>query len=317
MALPPISNKGYKLGHWYIDPKYANFKKELLSNIICRLPSSSWNILRGKARILIKTYMVRQMKCPRKDSAKYFDMEYNQSISVDHLVAMMIYCNFDELQRKFTETFRHTSKNESINELKERHQNYCHLGRLLREIVECFGMDFRGFFSVKQKVKNINLYHGVNDEFTFSSLNAFIAGPLSTTTDYYVAMRFCSQNDEGLGMILNLDMHRHNWMMKINEGDEAMFKLSCIDCRIVSDYVSEQEVFCIGGLCRFTFNTIIKASTGNNYCRYIKGLKQMTYFMGNGDIFVDQINNVASSLQEQQMVFRLLSHELHRYYPNH
>eukprot|EP01084_Bolivina_argentea_P076712 139063_1 len=303
-----ISNKDYKLGDWYVDQKYHDFKHELLSNAICTISFSSFNELVETARDHIKTGKVRKMKCARTDSAKYYELEYNQPMSINHLLAMMVHCNLDELQHKFAETFRYKNKNESDNEMKQRHQNYYHLGRSLREMVECYGMN--GFDWTSQ---NINLYHGVNDDFTFSSLNAWIAGPLSTTISYSVAVNF----SQSKGMILNINMYQMDWVMRYNESTEAWQRLSCIDCKFISDYVGEQEIFCIGGLNKFTFNTIIKAPTGHDYCAYIKGLKQMTYCMSNGDFAHDQNDDIASTSDEQQMVFRLLSHELNRYYPNH
>eukprot|EP01084_Bolivina_argentea_P193223 331523_1 len=314
----PPANPGYVLRDWYIDPKYKNFKQELLTNSICTLPLSAWHNLMMKANDHIQTDITRhEMCCVRKESALYYEMHYAQPMSIHHLIAMMVYCNFDILQQKFTETFRYQSKNESDTELKERHRNYHHLGRLLREFAECYGVCTVGL------LKNINLYHGLNGHFSFSSLIAYIAGPLSTTTEYSVAVSFSNQNCQG--MILSINMNKMDWKIKYNEGPEAFSRISCIDCRLLSDYVSEQEIFFIGGLNKFTFNTVIEASTGTNYSKYVNGLNQMTYCMSNGDgiakYCVDPTvlyePNVAKSKEERQMVFRLLSHELYRHFPNH
>eukprot|EP00483_Globobulimina_turgida_P001445 UN01447 len=68
------------------------------------------------------------------------------------------------------------------------------------------------------------------------------------------------------------------------------------------------------------------AQSGINYVKYVKGLKQMTYsmidiydydMMPNSTMVHSENGNLLSGRadSEEQMVWRLLSHELHRYYP--
>eukprot|EP01084_Bolivina_argentea_P281294 481254_1 len=115
-------------------------------------------------------------------------MYYGQPIHISHLIAIMVYCNYDTLQQKFSETFRRLNAQETNEELKKKHSNYHYLARYLRECVECFGMQYK-----KETEENyMNVYHGVCKQFMFSSVYAFIKGPLSTTTDYAVAVNFCA-----------------------------------------------------------------------------------------------------------------------------
>eukprot|EP01084_Bolivina_argentea_P173736 300953_1 len=304
---PPEANPQYRLKDWYIPPKYKCFKEELLYNAICKLSSYQWDSILLKAYDLKNTDYFRKMKCLRKDTAKCYDLEYHQPLSINQLVAIMIYCNFDVLQFKFTETFRRID-NENDCALKQRHRNYYHLGRLLRELVECFGMKW-GHTKIADSVE---LYHGVNEHFTFSSLNAFIKCPFSTTADYYVALNFAANG----GMILHLDMQLIEWKYE-PYSLESWFNLvtNCFDCSFVSDFPNEQEIFFIGGLCKFTFNAIISVSKCINYVKYIKGMKQMTALMTNGDQF-EMVPNPETE-EEKQMIFRLFSHELWTHYPNH
>eukprot|EP01084_Bolivina_argentea_P137263 241747_1 len=253
LGSPPDANPGYKLMDWYICAKYHSFKEELSLNQICCISLSEWNNLLQKAQCHMETNLVRGIKCPRTRSAQFYDMQPDEKISAKHLMSMMIYCNFTELQCKFSETFRHKDKNETDVEMKQRHRNFFYLGKLLRECVECFGTKWKGTDNI-----NISLYHGVSQQFSFSSLNAFIKGPLSTTTDFAVACNFCQNK----GMILNINMDVFEWRYKYNEGDDAILRLNCFECNWVSDYVNEQEILFIGGLCKFIFNTIIVAPTG-------------------------------------------------------
>eukprot|EP01084_Bolivina_argentea_P194381 333510_1 len=165
-GVPQDANANYKLKDWYITAKYKDFKKEMLFNKISVLCLSEWNNLLQKANDHMVTNKVRKIKCPRTTSAKCYDMKPGQKITSNHLISMMIYCNQNTLQRKLTETYRYKNKNESDDELKERHRNFYFLGRFLRECVECFGTEWTS----SNQDGNINLYHGIYQNFTFSSL---------------------------------------------------------------------------------------------------------------------------------------------------
>eukprot|EP01083_Nonionella_stella_P147675 466358_1 len=305
-AASPDANYGYQLKDWYIVAKHGSFKEELTKNKLCRIDSSIWDRLHLLALAHVNTDKCRTIGyCSRDVTACCYDMIYGQLIRTDHLVAMMLYCNFDQLQQTFSTTFRYCDENESDISLKKRHSNYYYLAKNLRELVECFGMKW------SLELESIRLYHGINGNFTFSTLDAFIKGPLSTTTSFMIAAQFCD-ND---GMILDVSIDPLEWVHKINETDEAFQRLNCMDCMWLSDYPVESELFFIGGLSKFTIDTIIE-SPGTNHCKYIHGLKQMTYFMSNGDQVWDY-DNIPSSREQKQFVFRLLSHELSRYFPAH
>ena len=85
-------------------------------------------------------------------------------------MALLFYCNYDNLQTRFSETFRileqdHddakqeaiNSKNTTINPwvlVKRRNGQFAHWTRLLREAVELYGTAMRAY-------PNIKLYHGM------------------------------------------------------------------------------------------------------------------------------------------------------------
>eukprot|EP01084_Bolivina_argentea_P227983 385131_1 len=124
------------LKDWYVEGKYKNLEQELLSNGINH---SQLQQLLQKASKHIKTNYFRQMYCPRTNSAENYAMYNGQLISRKHLIGVMVYCNYDIFQHKFSATYRKIDKKETDSDLKKRHSNYYHVGRLLREIVECFG----------------------------------------------------------------------------------------------------------------------------------------------------------------------------------
>eukprot|EP01084_Bolivina_argentea_P224274 379292_1 len=303
------ANHGYTLKDWYVYNKYETFKIELTSNKLCFIEMTQWNLLYKKAKDYSQTEFVSTIYCARDATAKYYEMKYKDNIGLHHLIAILIYCNYDTLQTVFSKTYRLQNTNHSLKKLKKRHENYFHLGRALRECVECFGMKWTYDHS------DINLYHGLSKRFVFSSLNANISGPFSTTSEFGVAVNFSNNQ----GMILNVNVFtgtwRYQWIVSPSLETDSLETLCCFDCSWISDYPNEKEIFFLGGLNKFEFITIIEVPTGKNYWRYITGLRQMTYFMTTGGIDCEWF--MATSSFEEQMVFRLLAHAIYQCDPNH
>eukprot|EP01084_Bolivina_argentea_P292598 503041_1 len=297
---------------------------EILLNTVCGLNQTQWIQTVKKAAVHRNTDYAHALKCVRGKSAEYYDMNPGQKIALKHLIALLIYCNYDVLQFKFTETYRKLSSQETIDSMKKRHTNYFFIGKLLRECVECFGMKRPTEMNLRNMMTwgkdHINVYHGVSKQFQFSSTFPYIKCPLSTTTDYCVAANFCMNK----GMILGLNIRNQEWAISYNDAEHdsaknslrPMQRLSCFDMQWISDYTNEQEIFCIGGMRQFRFDTIITASKCINYKMYIRGLNQMTNNMSRGDCWYQAMNYPKTS-DEKQMVFRLISHELWRNNPNH
>eukprot|EP01084_Bolivina_argentea_P306170 529013_1 len=112
------ANDGSQLKDWYITKKYMSFKEELLLNKICTISISNWLHLKLKAQAHENTNLVRRMECPRRDTAKLYDMLRHQRFSIHHLISIMVYCNYDKLQREFTMSFRHKNETETDQEMK-------------------------------------------------------------------------------------------------------------------------------------------------------------------------------------------------------
>eukprot|EP01084_Bolivina_argentea_P021955 40791_1 len=305
---PPIANAGSTVADWYVKKKYANFKEELLKNALVPIAMQQWANLCEKAVIHMKTDKVKKMKCPRTISATYYDMHFGEQITAEHIVSMMIYCNYDLLQKRFSETFR-KNKSETDEELKQRHRNYYFLGKLLRECVECFGTvrPIRKRKNNEPLMDIIVVFQGINQEFVYPSMSACIKGPFSTTTDYGVAVNFCAPQ----GMIVQMDIDLQQW--KLEKHNEMKMKsqvhyYNFMDMSWISDFSNEKEIFFIGGLVEMPLNSIVRVQTAVNYYPFIDGLKRMTSCMKTSES-CSQMDQPRTALQKQ-MVFRLLSHEL-------
>eukprot|EP01084_Bolivina_argentea_P127011 224720_1 len=173
------------------------------------------------------------------------------------------------------------------------------LSRRLRECVECFGM--KG--PLKRDELALNVYHGLDKTFTFSSMFAYIKGPFSTTISYAVATNFGRT-----GMVLQFKLNGKWIQHEGNEHQNSTFY--GFDCSWLSDYPEEAEIFNIGGLHPFMFENIIESMSGKEHKIFIKSIKQMSYHMGSD--WATFVDNKATNKFEKQLTFRLLSHEIWR-----
>eukprot|EP01084_Bolivina_argentea_P039135 72347_1 len=303
----------------YVTNKYKNLKQELTQNELCHLGQHQWMHLMQKAQIHIQTNFLKTFYCVRNKTAKCYDMYYRELISVGHLIVMMVYCNFDTLQRIFSETFRKLNKNETDDDLKKRHGHYYFLARLLRECVECFGTRYRSDYSDNDHT--IRIYCGLDKRFHFKSINPYLNSPFSTTTEYAVAVQFADNK----GMLLQLGINAKAWRIAPFELCDAEERLSFFNMQQISDFSGEAEIFCMGGLNQLNFQSITEASGVKDYEFDVAGLNMLLQNLNSSDSALDDTTVWTPTMHSkkykmniiQQMAFRLLSHELHKYMPNH
>eukprot|EP01084_Bolivina_argentea_P252919 424694_1 len=153
-----------------------------------------------------------------------YDIKYGTLLSLSHVIAILFYCNYSQLCCSFSETFRRLNNYESDILLIKRHCNFHHFGKLLREIVEVFGINFHELQADK------TFYHGINIEMYFKSFYAKICGPMSTTIDIEIAGPIFAGND---GIVITL---------KNNSALTFYF-----NCEQFSQHLNEKERLFIGG----------------------------------------------------------------------
>ena len=170
---------------------------------------------------------------------------YVVEMKLEHLLVIMIYCNYDKLQYEFKKTYR-------INDNGKSHRNYYHLGKYLSTAVNSFGIDIKvvGTF-----------YHGINRKiylphYGSTGLSHWIAmyGPLSTTSSFNVALNFATSN----GVILKLSPCKFTYIFQC-----------CYDCAWLSDFPIEEYLLAQrpAGL---TVTNIIESATGIEYVQILK-----------------------------------------------
>ena len=246
--------------NWLIQKKYIDFKKELLSNDLYTLSLKQWEYLYEKASDHFGMKRSKKIR-PHKYWAELYELPresaHSFSITKSHLIAILLYCNYDILQREFAKTHykqivdNETNENETNEELKLRHSNFYHFGRLLRELIECFGKKIYN--------KNIVFYHGITDDMMFIETTMYFHCPLSTTTSIEVAIAYSNNND-------------NDYLLELMDDDTVLGMARYFDCCWLSDFGNECEKFFIGGYKPLKIHTVLDAVLGRNYINYLKAL---------------------------------------------
>ena len=100
-------------------------------------------------------------------------------------------------------------------------------------------------------------YHGINRELMFTSTLHKFCGPISTTSEYTIALMFTNNN----GILVQLE-----------DGTLLSRNKDCVyfDCEWLSDFGYEKEKFFIGGKIPLKIVSIFHVKLNENYKTYIE-----------------------------------------------
>ena len=188
-------NPGYKLSEWYVEPKFANLKEEALQNEVAPFSLREYLLTLNKAKMKLDEW--RSSKNERLCNhdhrrTRFHSMWYEtyeiadgSLVGVDHIVALLFYCNFTKQSYEFSRTYRRTSQFESDRSLKRRHSSLAKWGKKLRELVECWGHTM----AIPDRKDIKEFYHGISSSMLFDSTNIRLCGPVSTTLGMQVLFK--------------------------------------------------------------------------------------------------------------------------------
>ena len=109
------------------------------------------------------------------------DIEEGSAPSLEHIVALLIYTDFNYHQREFKKQCRKMSADESLQDLVNKNSEIYHWSKLIKEL--CI---FYGEIMEEEDV----LYTGIGEYLMFDSLCTRFECPISTSTRLEVARRF-------------------------------------------------------------------------------------------------------------------------------
>ena len=146
---------GYNVNDLYVERKYATFKEEICNYKYITITDYNDTIL-PKVQEYFDTDCCRQMCCEVEDISKSdgfggahafyasfvplrYGIDWNDRISFDHIMSVVLYTDFTEHCRDFSSTFRGCGDYETFSSIKARNAAYWWMSRRLRETVQIFG----------------------------------------------------------------------------------------------------------------------------------------------------------------------------------
>jgi len=260
-----INKVGEKLWYWkfyaskrlFILKKYAHLKEELLH---CALPLTEYQVLTKKCETLQSSTECKMMQAMDGNVGhfKYYNVSKGDALSTDHVMALLVYCNFDVLCNAFIATFdcklpsAEAMTVSELNAFKQKHREYANWARLMREICECFGKQ------MDAQSNNLSLYHGVTSQRLLFAENVRFCQPTSCTSKLSVSLQYGSAKDDGL--ILEIEPNEN-----VNDG---MFYFAKEQVQIFSDFPDEMESILIGGHQSVKIKSILNMDACQNYKIY-------------------------------------------------
>eukprot|EP01083_Nonionella_stella_P027904 76845_1 len=251
-------NSGYKLKDWFITKKYANLKEELTQNRTKPFDMDTYDGIIDTASLKLTAYQnnptVQRLTCRTDWFRETYGIEEGTEIGLKHIVAVLCYTNYSKHCYEFSRSFRRISPNESDESLKQRHGEFYHWARALRECVECFGVCMAdssiSFF-----------YHGISRSMLLDSTSIKLYGPVSTTSQYTVAVSRFAEN----GIVLQIPKSKQT--------------MRYWPCSYWSCYSDEYEYLFIGGLEHFELSTIRDIPNEQRYDSLIRAMNVFHYMV--------------------------------------
>ena len=118
----------------YVGCKYENLKKELVDDVTKKFDINKWNALIAHAAAQSEKDYCKNLKAKK---TKYgWNTAPNKSISVARIVAIELYCNYDDLQLRLCETYRKDVLD--TKKQRQKHSSFAHWAKLLRSTGICF-----------------------------------------------------------------------------------------------------------------------------------------------------------------------------------
>eukprot|EP01084_Bolivina_argentea_P011790 22068_1 len=121
----------WKCHELYVSSKYQTLKDELLLNQVCTIEMFQWELVLQKTKYHLKTEHFKSLYADTQnyisdathfaDHPVHFGYREGESIGINHLICLQVYCNYDTLQSKFSETYRRNNDGETLTSIIQRH----------------------------------------------------------------------------------------------------------------------------------------------------------------------------------------------------
>eukprot|EP01083_Nonionella_stella_P189385 700206_1 len=249
-------NEVVRPGAIKVHPAFMSLKEELTSNSICRLTMEQYDHEFRKARTLFES-IYRKTRYPL--------------LSLEQVLSLVIWCNHDEFQYKFSQGFREHSM----------HSQFYHFGMNLKRAVHEHGTRVMDG-SIKR------FYRGLNKSLVFPETTIHINGPFSTTSSWAVAVGFA---DGGIVMEFRDEL-----------GFNKYFPL-----RWLSDWPTENEYLFIDHEYPLTVSDIVTAGSATGYKVILNAISLFKKLITHQPIAIEDMDEIKRAGIIQAMCTYMIS----------
>eukprot|EP01084_Bolivina_argentea_P221203 374706_1 len=293
-------------------PFYSSLKQEILESGYVSI--SNWtNKIVFKSKLHQETDKVKKMKycwiVPYNMKPRH-GIDVGTVISQQHLIAIILYCDWSDLCTEFSGTFRSKYKLEPVKLVMKRNSVFFHFSKLLIEAVNDFGMfGFGGWTEEDAKSDGLRVceweyehgpfFCGITRILNVPSFAMKFCAPCSTSKHVEVAINFAKRD----GMLLELN----------NDGLGGMLT-KFFDCSWISRYPDENERLFVH--CHRDFglrmHTIRIIETANNYELYVHALYLFDIMVTSGQLEskYDVRNVMTVNSTDVKILNKLISNKL-------
>eukprot|EP01084_Bolivina_argentea_P221017 374455_1 len=242
---------GYQPCQLVVEKTYDNLKQEIMDNKIRTLTHRQFKITIHKRDEIRCGSHVKKLIAANRDNELHYGVSGN--ISNEHLLSVLLYCDWTQLAAAFSNTFRKSKFFKPIIVVKKQNSEYWNWSKLLRESVEYYGLNRNGDEEKNTHVDRLEgpFLCGLSSVKVISAFNIRLCGPTSTSTKIEVAQLFSGYK----GIILQFN----------NVGDHMSGEVRAFDCSWISNYNAEREMLFIGGHHRMRLESVRFQETGQNF----------------------------------------------------
>eukprot|EP01084_Bolivina_argentea_P157503 274462_1 len=281
-----------------VKAKHLSFKEEILHNSAVRLSMAQWLISLNKSTRYSTTSKVKTMKCVFDFCGYGFNI--GDKITKQHLLSIILYCDWDELQKEFSSTFRRTDTYEPLSSVIQRNSEYAIWSRLVRETVEIFGIDVDYSYDNTHGITVFPgrgpFFCGMSHVMVVLEFDISLCAPTSTSKEEAVALTFAG--DHGILIQLN------------NNGENDNIQLKSFCCSWLSDYQGENEWLFCGGQYKIKIESIKTIENNENYTSFFKGLFYFDCMINGSKLEGFNVNKIEVAKIDYLMLTKLIKHKL-------
>ena len=167
-----------KGGEYRVYPRYKNLKEEM-SNYT-HLPFDEIKEIMLKTKRYSRTFLAKSIK-------KY---GYADPLKINHLICIIMYCDYGPLSRDFTISFRKSHEFQCLSQINKHNSGYYHWSKLLKETIGGYGQSCTARNGVLNKLIG-PFFCGMSVVLNIPQFSMFIHSPLSTSIHIEVATKVC------------------------------------------------------------------------------------------------------------------------------